>query len=222
MVISANAILASLAQAIMDGDEQRGRDLAQQALGAGLSPSNIFEECITPTLQQIGDKFKRLEIFLPEMMLSADVVKGITRVLEPVIFKEKGSVPSQGKVVIGTAQGDVHDIGKNMVATMLEVSGFKVYNLGVDVSTAAFLSKAREVRADIIAISSLLTTSTPFMKDVISFLEGARERNEYRVVVGGGPVTREWAQRIGADGYGKDAAEAVSVCRELVGSKKRG
>lgn len=210
-------IKAAMSQAIHDGDEERAAALARQAVEANVSPTQIFDECIVPTLQDVGDRFSRLEIFLPEMMMAADAVKAIFGVLEPVIKAQKSEVRTLGKIVIGTVAGDVHDIGKNMVATLLEVSGFEVINLGCDVPVSAFLRTAREQECDIIAMSSLLTTSLPYMKDLLAVIKETGEDKKFKVMVGGGPVTAEWAAEVGADGYGKDAAEAVAVARQLMG-----
>ncbi len=208
----------AMSQAIHDGDEERAWALAQQTLEANISPIQVFNECIVPTLKDVGEKFSRLEIFLPEMMMAADAVKAIFGVLEPAIKAQKLKVQTPGKVVIGTVAGDVHDIGKNMVASLLEVSRFEVINLGCDVPVDTFLKTAREEEADIIAVSSLLTTSLPYMKDLLAIVQETGESERFKIMVGGGPVTAEWAEQMGADGYGKDAAEAVAVARRLVGA----
>lgn len=207
-------IYAKLVQAIDDGDMEAGVAAAKLAIEAGVTPTQLFDDVITPTLKRIGDRFSRLEIFLPEMMMSADVVKAVFSYLEPIIQASASKMSVPGTVVIGTVAGDTHDIGKNMVARMLEVNGFKVYDLGTDVPVKAFLDKAREVKADIIAMSSLLTTSLPYMKDLLAVVKETRE--PFKIMVGGGPVTPEWAAQVGADGYGKDASEAVAVALKLV------
>jgi corrinoid protein of di/trimethylamine methyltransferase len=208
-------IAEAMAQAVAAGDDAQAASLARDALAVGVEPQRIFEQVIAPTLTEVGDRFQRLEIFLPEMMMSADAAKAVFGVLQPAIEAGKSGITSHGRIVIGTVAGDVHDIGKNMVASMLEVNGFEVINLGCDVAPDTFLRTAREKQADVIAMSSLLTTSLPYMKDVLEVLkEGGETR--FKVMVGGGPVTAEWAQQVGADGYGKDAAEAVTVARRLV------
>lgn len=207
-----------MTQAIRDGDRRAAARLAREALEAGVAPHQVSNECIIPTLRDVGDRFARLEIFLPEMMLSAEAAKAIFEVLEPVLKAQKARAATLGKVVIGTVYGDVHEIGKNMVATMLEVSGFEVINLGSSVPVQNFLKTAREQGADIIAMSSLLTTSMPYMKDLLAVLKETGEASKYKVLVGGGPVTTEWAEQVGASGYGKDASEAVAAARRLVGA----
>ncbi len=210
-------IQGSLLEAIYEGDVDGGRRLAEQALALDISPGRIFSTCVEPALMHVGDQFSRLEVFLPEMMASAEVAKAIFDVLEPAMKAQQAGSLSLGKVVIGTVVGDVHDIGKNMVACLLEVSGFQVFNLGCDVSVQTLLKAAREQQADIIAMSSLLTTSLPYMKDLLNFLKETGQGKSYKVMVGGGPVTAEWASQAGADGYGKNAAEAVIVARRLLG-----
>ena len=187
---------------------------------SGGSPVELFEGCITPTLEELGKKFEKLEVYLPELMRAADIVKDIRIVLEPVIRATAGDKTDvRGRVVIGTAKGDVHDIGKNMVSLMLQVNGFEVYDLGVDVPSGKFIEKAKEVRANIIAMSSLLTPTMPYMRDLILTLTELGDREHFKVIVGGGPVTPQYATSIHSDGYGKDAVEAVSLCKKIMGIK---
>lgn len=209
-------ISEALGEAIRKGEKEDAGALAQQAIDAGVPPQEIFDTCVVPVLKDVGDQFGRLEIFLPEMILAGDAAKAVIDVLEPVLQEMKAGSMALGKVVIGTAAGDVHDIGKNMVAAMLEVNGFEVINLGTDVSPQDFLKSARAEEVDIIAISSLLTTSLPYMKDVLAVLGETGENKQFKVMLGGGPVTAEWAADVGADGYAKDAAQAVTAAKELV------
>lgn len=209
-------VLAKIEEAIRNGDEELAAGGAKQAVEQGAAPLQIMQNVLVPTLKDIGDKFSRLEIFLPEMMLAADAAKAVISVLDPILKERNQEGTSIGHVVIGTVAGDVHDIGKNMVARMLEVNGFVVTDLGTDVSVDAFLSNARTHEADIIAMSSLLTTSLPYVKDVLAILHETGEKAKFKVIVGGGPVTPEWAEENGADGYGKNAAEAVDLARKLV------
>jgi 5-methyltetrahydrofolate--homocysteine methyltransferase len=213
-----DTIREPLAEAIRTGDDDAAGLLAQQAVDAEVPPREIFDTCIVPVLKDVGDQFGRLEIFLPEMILAADAAKAVINVLEPVLREQQSGSLTVGKVVIGTAAGDVHDIGKNMVAAMLEVNGFEVIDLGTDVSPQDFLKTARSEEADVIAISSLLTTSLPYMKDVLAVLTETGEKEQFNVMLGGGPVTADWAADMGADGYGKDAAEAVVAAKEIVGA----
>jgi len=208
--------LIKLEEAIQKGDEQQAAELTKQAVELGATPLQILQDKLVPTLKDIGDKFGRLEIFLPEMMLAADAAKAVIAILDPILKESKSEGATIGRVVIGTVAGDVHDIGKNMVARMLEVNGFEVTDLGTDVSVADFLSTARQQSVDIIAMSSLLTTSLPYVRDVISVLRETGEQENFKVIVGGGPVTEEWAKENGADGYGKNAADAVTLAHSLV------
>ncbi len=204
--------------AIREGNEEQATILAQRAVEMGIDPSLIFDECITPVLAQAGDQFARLEIFLPEVLLAADAAKAIFKVLEPVIQADEAVSVSLGKVIIGTVSGDVHEIGKNIVGIMLEVNGFSVKDLGRDVPVSAFLDTARDYQADIIAMSSLLTTSMPYIRDLVNLIKDTGENKRFKTLIGGGPVTSEWAAAIGADGYGKDATEAVKVAKQMVGA----
>jgi methanogenic corrinoid protein MtbC1 len=204
--------------AIREGNEEQATMLAQRAVEMGIDPSLIFDECITPVLARAGDQFARLEIFLPEVLLAADAAKAIFKVLEPVIQADEAVSVSLGKVIIVTVSGDVHEIGKNIVGIMLEVNGFSVKDLGRDVPVSAFLDTARDYQADIIAMSSLLTTSMPYIRDLVNLIKDTGENKRFKTLIGGGPVTSEWAAAIGADGYGKDATEAVKVAKQMVGA----
>jgi len=212
---------AQLRVAISDLDENGAVELAQNALSEGISPVDFFRGVIEPVLTAIGDAFSRLEVFLPDLMRAGVIVKAVqTRALEPAIRASGGADTTEGRVVIGTAQGDIHDIGKNMVALMLQVNGFTVTDLGTNVSTATVLDAARRENADIIAMSSLLTTSLPFVKDVLARLEAASERNRFVVIAGGAPVTEEWSKAAGLDGFAEDAVEAVALCRGLMARRR--
>ncbi len=211
------AILRGLAESVIDGDEDRAREFAKKAVDAGIDPLTAIKEGLMNGMKVVGDRFARLEIFLPEVLLAADAMKAALEILEPLIVKEEREKLTLGKVVIGTVQGDIHDIGKNIVAMLLKANGFEVYDLGRDVPIDEFINKAEEVGADIIAISTLLSTSMPYMEDVIRLLKDRGLREKYKVMVGGGPVTREFAEEIGADGYGDNAEEAVEVAKRLLG-----
>jgi methylmalonyl-CoA mutase cobalamin-binding domain/chain len=204
---------ADLHQAMMAADTAKGVQLARDALAAGSTPTRFFVDVLQPILYEIGKRFERLEIFLPELMKAAKVAKAIqAEVLEPALRGKSGEGTRLGNIVIGTCKGDIHDIGKNMVALMLQVNGFKVIDLGTDVSPQAFIDAARENDATIIAMSSLLTTSMPYMGDLTKRLEGLGLRKRYQVIVGGAPVTQAYADRIGANAYGADAISAVKQC----------
>jgi methylmalonyl-CoA mutase cobalamin-binding domain/chain len=206
----------NLGEAIKKGDVETGVSESLLLVERGVKPIEIFSECIEPTLAVIGDQFSRLEIFLPEMINSAEVVKAIQNEFKPLMEADQETI-SKGKIVIATVSGDLHDIGKNIVKAMLEVNGFEVNDLGVDVETKTILKSARDADADIIALSALMIPSLPFVKDVIDFIEANEEaRSRFKVMVGGGSVNREWADEAGADGYGDDAIEAVDVAYRLI------
>jgi methanogenic corrinoid protein MtbC1 len=210
-----------LKQAIADTDYDSGVALARAALADGLSAVEIFELIIQPVLKDIGDAFARLEVFLPELMRAGAVVKAMQQqVLEPAVRSQGGQSGAVGKVVIGTCQGDIHDIGKNMVGLMLQVNSFNVVDLGTNVSPQAFLDGARREQADFIAMSALLTPSLPYIKDLVSRLEALGERKRFLVIAGGAPITRQWAESAGLDGFGEDAVEAVAVCQALMRRRK--
>lgn len=207
--------------AIKAGDRVQGVEMARAALGEGITPLDLLENVIKPVMKELGDEFARLDIFLPELMNAGAVVKAVqAQVLEPAIRKDGSHMDSRGTVVIGTCQGDIHDIGKSMVALMLQVNGFKVIDLGTNVTPQAFLETARREQADIIAMSSLLTPSLPYMKDVVKRLVGLGERSNYIVIAGGASVSHEFAKIAGLDGYGEDAVTAVTLCLDLMKKRK--
>ncbi len=206
----------TLIGAIEGGDVDAGVAEAKRLVADGISVAELFSEAISPCLADIGDRFSRLELFLPEMVLSADVVKGIHEALADTLSAGEEAA-SRGTVVIGTAYGDIHDIGKNIVAALLEVNGFKVIDLGIDVSASTFVERARAADADVIAISALMSTSMPYMSDAVEIIKGnEKDRDRFKVIIGGGPVNAEYATRVGADSYGDDAADAVRQIQSLL------
>jgi corrinoid protein of di/trimethylamine methyltransferase len=209
-------ILQSLSDAVLSFDTDAAVEAAKASVEAKISPVTAIEEGLAKGLRIVGDRFEAGELWLPHLVLGAEALEAAVKVLEGHMALEDLESTSRGTVVIGTVEGDIHDLGLRIVASMLKANGFRVYDIGCDAHTLNFIEKAKEVRADIIAASSLMTTTMPFMKDLIEALETAGIRDQYKVMVGGGPVTKEWAKAIGADGYGKDAAEAVQVAKELV------
>jgi len=185
-------------------------------LDEGIDPVDVFEKCLVPVLDRVGERFSRMEVFLPDLMMAADVAKRIKNLIEPVIRSDAKNTTSKGTIVLGSVKGDIHDIGKNMVSVLLEVNGFKVIDLGTDVPVFDFIQAADRENADVIAMSSLLTTSMPYMAELVETLEELGKRNKYKVVIGGGPVSEDYADKIRADAYGKDARVAVEICRSLV------
>lgn len=203
---------SALTKAISDGNQETGVAEVIALIDGGKKPIDLFTECIEPLLDEIGGKFSRLEIFLPEMINSSKVVKAIHEAVKPYLESDQLS-SSKGKIVIATVSGDLHDIGKNIVKAMLEVNGFEVKDLGVDVSTQTIINNAKEINADIIALSALMLPSLPFVKDVIDFVG---PNKNFKVIVGGGPVSQEWADEAGAAGYGDNAMDAVALVRTIM------
>jgi corrinoid protein of di/trimethylamine methyltransferase len=210
-------IFKAMAQSIIDGESEIAADLARQAIEAEIDPLDAINKGFVQGVNYVGDQFSCGEMFLPELVMAGEAMKAAVSVLEPEMARRGTDRQVYGKVVIGTIEGDIHEIGKTLVATMLSASGFKVYDLGVDVSLTKFIDKAREVDADIIAVSALLTTTMVRQKDLVKALEENGLRPKVKVMVGGAPVTRDWVKQIGADGYSEDAIGAVSVAKQLVG-----
>ena len=209
----------ALKEAIADGDGELGIAETKKLIEQGVGPATIFSEGIQTILNEMGEQFSRMEIFLPELMIASEAVKEIQEEITPLLKSGEG-VESKGRVVIGTVYGDLHDIGKNMVSLMMHVNGFDVQDLGVSVETSAILKAAKDFDADIIMLSGLMLPSLPYMKDTIDQVkENPALRDKYKIMVGGGPVTESWAVKAGADGYSDDAIEAVAKAIELMGLK---
>ena len=212
------AILQELQDAIIEYDEAKAREKAQKVLDAGIDATAAIEIAVGGSASIVGQKFDSGEYFLPHLVMAADAMTAATEVLQTAIPAEK--IQAKKVVVIGTVEADLHSVGKNIVAMMMKSGGFDVHDMGVDVKSSAFINKAKEVKADIIALSSLLTTTMPYQRELIEELQAFNLRDKYKVMVGGGPVTKEWADEIGADGYGRDAMEALDVAKQLVGLAK--
>lgn len=198
--------------AVIEMEQEKVEELVKTEIAAGTDISEILNEGLIAAMDEVGRRFAEGEFFVPEMLQAAHAMKAGMEVLKP--YMTKGSTDSKGTIVIGTVKGDLHDIGKNLVAMMLEGAGFRVIDLGVDVDTERFLAAAEENNADIICMSALLTTTMPGMEAVIKAIR-ERELN-YKTMVGGAPVTQSFAEKIGADGYGEDAPAAVEVARKLL------
>ena len=190
--------------------------ITAKSLEAGIEPLVIIENGLLPGLSTIGEMFESEEIFLPELMKSAQIFQGAMDLLQPKIQEMGTDVKKKGTVVIGTVKGDMHYIGKNIVKLLMETSGFDVHDLGVDVDPFAFIVKADEVNADIIALSALLTTTLVGQKDVLEALESQGKRSKFKVILGGGAVTKSWSDEIGADGYAENAYGAVALVKSFV------
>ncbi len=207
-------LAAAMRAAIVDGEEQAAAALAAQGLDQGLSPLDILEQGFFPGMQEVGEKFERCELWLPEVMLAAEAMEAAVAVLQEPLASCGEAGAGQGVVVLGTAKGDVHDIGKNIFRTMLTANGFTVHDLGKDVAPETFISRAQEVGAAVIAISALMTSTMLYMPEVIQKLVEKGLRDRFRVVVGGAPVVESWAREIGADGYAPTASEGVMLLRQ--------
>jgi methanogenic corrinoid protein MtbC1 len=197
-------LFQEMAQAVIDGLPDKARELANEALKAGIEPLEAIDQGFKPGMDIVGDGFAKGELFIPDLMMSGEAMKAAIATLEPELMKRKQQRQVLGKVVIGTVQGDIHEIGKTLVATMLAANGFEVHDLGVDVTAQQFLAKVREVDADVLGLSALLTTTILNQETVILSLKEA--------------ASPEWAEEIGADGYAENATEAVEVVKKLLGS----
>jgi corrinoid protein of di/trimethylamine methyltransferase len=208
--------LAAMRQSIIDGAVETAGELAHSALTAGIEPLTAIHEGYVAGMHFVGEQFAKRALFLPDMMASAEAMRAAMRVLEPALKRAGAERPVAGTVVLGTAKGDIHEIGKSLVGTMLTAHGYRVYDLGPDVSSEVFVTKARELQADVVGISALLTTTMRGQKSVIEALAREGMRPRVRVIVGGAPVTRQWAEEIGADGYSKDTVGAVTLVQTLL------
>ncbi|MDH4136661.1 MAG: B12-binding domain-containing protein [Anaerolineae bacterium] len=213
-------LFQAMAQSIIDGETEVAGQLAQQAIEQGIEPLDVINQGFTVGVDYVGEQFGLGEMFLPELVLAGEAMKAAVTVLEPEMAKRGAERQMLGKVVLGTVEGDRHDIGKTLVATMLSASGFQVYDLGANVPVETFVEKARQVNADIVGLSALLTTTMVKQKDVIEALDDLGLRPKVKVMVGGAPITSSWADEIGADGYGEDSIRAVAVAKKLVGAER--
>jgi len=212
-------VLNRLRAAVVAGDEAKVREIVQETIKENVDPLEALEKGLIPGIREVGEKFERLELFLTNMMMSADAMKvGMTLLLPKI---PKGKIPKRGTVVTGTVKGDIHEIGKNVLAALLTANGFDVHDIGCDVQASAFARKAEEVNADIIAASALMTTTLPGQKDILDYLKSLGKRENYVVIVGGGPTTAEWAEEIGADGYAETAIDGVKLASRKLEEKSK-
>ena len=207
--------LSPLSRAIEEGNREKAVQLTTEALGADANPKDIIAHGLQAGMGVVGEKFSSGEYFLPDMLMAARAMKTALEVLKPLL--EKTGIPTIGKVVIGTVEGDMHDIGKNVVATFLSGSGFEVFDLGNNVPDKKFIDEVREKKPDILGLSALLTTTMPNMSRVIKALDAAGLRSSVKVIIGGAPVTQDYANYVGADAYAHDGGRAVPVCKQLMG-----
>jgi len=211
-------ILAAIASSLYDGEDETVACLVHQALEQGLTPAEILAGGLIAGMDVVGRDFKAGDLFVPEVLVAARAMHAGMAVLRPLLAQS--DVPSVGRYVIGTVQGDLHDIGKNLVKMMLEGAGFETIDLGVDVAPADFVAAVREHQPQLLGLSALLTTTMPAMQRTIEALEQAGLRHTVKVMVGGAPVTAVYAEQIGADGYAPDAASAVELARHLVNQSR--
>ena len=210
-------LLKAMAQSIIDGDSDESVRLAQQSIAEGMDPLKAIANGFVVGVNTVGDAFAAGDAFLPELVMAGEAMKAAVATLEPELARLGSERKTLGKVVMATVEGDIHEIGKSLVSTMLGASGFTVFDLGVDNASEKIIAKALEVDADIIGLSALLTTTMIRQKEVIEMLDQRGLRKKIKVMVGGAPVTREWVQKIEADGYSEDAIGAVAVAKQLMG-----
>lgn len=203
-----------LSKAVISGDDDQVKTLTKSLIDSGVDPLEIINQGLIAGMNVVGVRFKKGDMFVPEVLMAARAMSEGINLVKPLI--SEGDMPSEGKVLIGTVKGDLHDIGKNLVAMMMESEGFTVINLGVDISPEQFVAAAKEHNADIIAMSALLTTTMVAMKDTIDLFEKEGLREKVRIIIGGAPVSEEFANEIGADGFAPDAASACELGKKLL------
>jgi corrinoid protein of di/trimethylamine methyltransferase len=206
--------LKFLHDAVLNGDAKTAKSVTEQAIRDGIAPMKLIQDYMMPAMGEVGRRFECSEYFVPELLLSARAMKGALELLRPLLVKD-GAQPT-GRVVVGTVKGDLHDIGKNLVAAMLEGGGFEVMDVGVNVTPEQFVTAVKQKKPQILALSALLTTTMVAMKDTIEALQQAGIRGQVKVLVGGAPITQRFADEIGADGYGESAAGVASLARRLM------
>jgi trimethylamine corrinoid protein len=214
-------IFKSMSDAVVEGDPEALAKAISSVIDE-VDPIEIIRKGMMPGLKKIGDMFGEGEIFLPEMLMAAEAFQDAMKIVEPKLIASGQSIEKTGTVVFGTVFSDIHEIGKNIVITLMKTHGFEVHDLGANVSPTTFLERAQAVGADVIAMSSLMTTTMTYQKDVIDYLKEKGLRDNFIVLVGGGPVNEEWAQQIGADGTSDSAVGAVQIAERLISQKRGG
>ena len=208
------SILKEIGESVLAYQPKKVEELTQQGLDEGKSASELLNDGLIPAMDEVGKKYEAGEIYVPEMLMAAKAMKAALAILRPILAET--GVEAKGKVVIGTVEGDLHDIGQNLVSIMLEGAGYEVHNLGIDNTKDAFVEAVKETESDVVAMSALLTTTMIQMPEVIEALKASGLRDGVKIIIGGAPVTQEYADQIGADGYAKDAAAAVTLVRGLL------
>jgi trimethylamine corrinoid protein len=219
MVENMEALRNELSAALRDGDGDAAEALARRMLDAGAEPLSLVQEVLVPTLTEVGRRFQDFEIYLPELMMAGDAAQRVTALLEAATVKAGQAPVSLATIVLGTVEGDVHDIGKNIVSALLTAHGFKVVDIGRDNKPSRFLAVAEETGCEIVALSALMTTTLPAARRTISVFNEVGAHARHRLIVGGGAVSEEWAHAAGADGYAPDAAAAVDLCKSLLAKR---
>ncbi len=213
-----DSLFELIQQTVLEGEVEKAAELARKGLDEGLDPLEIINKGFVPAMDEAGARFSDGRFFLPELVAAAEAMKEAMGLLEPLLGKGGAARESLGRVVIGTVEGDIHDIGKSIVASLLTANGFEVRDLGVDVPVGKFVEEAKSFQADIVGLSALLTTTMPKQREVLEALQKLDATKGVKVMVGGAPVTARWAEEIGADGYAEDAVSAVLEARKLVGA----
>jgi len=208
-------LLVSIKESIIDMDREKVVELTRKALDEGIKPKKLLDEALTPGMDIVGEEYEKNIKFIPEMLMAAEALRGAMELLKPILTKSELS--RAGKVIMGTVEGDIHDIGQQIVSMMLEGAGFEVYNLGVDVPSDKFVEKAKQEKADIVGMSAFLSTTGLRFSDIIEALQEAGIREQVKVMIGGAAASVKYAETIGADGYGANASAAVKLARSFIG-----
>ncbi len=211
-----DTLLENIKQAVIDSDAETIPVLTEKAIKEGFEPLDIINKALVVGMQVVGEKYECGEYFLPHLIISASGMKKSMEILKPHLQSRNQVIEKAGTVVIGTVQGDIHEIGKTLVATILSANGFEVHDLGVDVSIDKFIEAVREHNANVVGLSALLTTTMTVQRDIIEALKEHGLRDKVKVIIGGAPVNKDWAEKIGADGFADDAMRAVAVLKELL------
>lgn len=210
-------VLEELRQAVINYDEEAAVKAAKRVLELKMDPYKVITDCLTPAIQEVGDRFEKGDAFLPELIMATDTMDAAVKILEKEISKEEMEGRKKGRIVLGTVKGDIHNIGKNIVGIMLKTAGYEIIDLGVDVEPSKFVEEAERSGAQIIMASALMTFTAVNMKKISDYLEMEGVRKKYKLAFGGGPLSEAWAKEMGADGYAPDAVKAVELANQLMG-----
>jgi corrinoid protein of di/trimethylamine methyltransferase len=210
-------VLEELRQSVINYDEEAAVKAAKRVLELKMDPYKVITDCLTPAIQEVGDRFEKGEAFLPELIMATDTMDAAVKILEKEISKEEMEGRKKGRIVLGTVKGDIHNIGKNIVGIMLKTAGYEIIDLGVDVEPSKFVEEAERSGAQIIMASALMTFTAVNMKKISDYLEMEGVRKKYKLAFGGGPLSETWAKEMGADGYAPDAVKAVELANQLMG-----